>query len=315
MPPDNGQAPPSDGQVRLSVGVIGLGAMGAALSGNLIAAGYPVLGYDVDARRMDEHAASGGRLAASPGEVGERCEVVVTSLPDADALAAVVAGLVSGAGRGFVTVETSTLSLADKHAARRLLASHDLPLLDCPLSGTSAQARVRDLVVYVSGDDPAAKRRVEPVLDAFARARYDVGAFGNGSRLKYAANLLVTVHNVAAAEALLLAERAGIDRHLAVRVLADGAGGSRMLQVRGPLMAQDAYGEAMMRVAMLGKDIKIIESFAAELASPVPLFSTSSALYRTAIEQGRGDQDAACVFAVLRDSVSQPFVDPPIVIE
>jgi 3-hydroxyisobutyrate dehydrogenase-like beta-hydroxyacid dehydrogenase len=288
--------------MQLTVGVVGLGAMGSALTHNLLRAGYPVVGYDVDGRRLRDHAVAGGQTASGPAEVGERCDVVVTSLPSAGALAEVVDDLTSGTGHGYVTVETSTLPLADKLAAQRRLASRDLTLLDCPLSGTSAQARGRDLVVYVSGDDPAAKQRVEPVLDAFARARYDVGAFGNGSKLKYVANLLVAVHNVAAAEALLLAERAGIDVGLALRVLADGAGGSRMLQVRGPLMVENSYDEAMMRVELFDKDLRIIEAFAADVDSPTPLLSASSVLYRDAMALGRAAQDTACVLAVLRGS-------------
>ena len=276
----------------MNVGFVGLGVMGSAMSGHLLAAGFPVAGYDVDPERLRQHVARGGLAAGSVREVGERSEVVVTSLPGVAAFEAVVAELTGGP----VVVETSTLPLETKLAARATLGPR---LLDCPLSGTGAQARTRDLVVLVSGDDAEAKAAAGPVLDAFARARYDIGEFGNGTKLKLVANLLVAIHNLAAAEALLLARQAGLDPDLALRVLADGAGGSRMLGVRGPAMLAGEYEPAAMRVALFGKDIDIIEAFARGTGVPTPLFSASTGWYREALEQGRADQDTACVFAVL----------------
>lgn len=280
----------------VNVGMVGLGAMGSAMSGSLLRAGHAVVGYDIDDRRMAEHS---GDRASSPAAVADRADVVILSLPSTAALADVVDGLLASRRRGFVAVDTSTLPLDAKLAAQRSLAAAGVSLLDCPVSGTSGQARTRDIVVYVSGDDPDAKRRAGPVLDALARARHDVGAFGNGSRLKYVANLLVAIHTAAAAEALLLAERAGLDPGHVLPLLADGAGNSRMLQVRGPLMVAGAYDEAHMRVELFRKDIEIIEAYAGEVGSPTPLFSAAAALYRTAQEHGRGGQDTASVFAEL----------------
>ena len=174
--------------------MIGLGIMGSAMSANLIAAGYPVIGYDVLAKRRQDHRRAGGRVARRCGDVGRQAQIVVCSLPSSDALCATAEELAATARPPLVVIETSTLPIAVKQAARRTLAARGVILLDCPLSGTGSQARNRDLVVYASGDRRA-YRRVAPVLDAFARAHYHVGAFGAGSKMKFVANLLVAVHN------------------------------------------------------------------------------------------------------------------------
>ncbi len=286
-----------------AVGFVGLGIMGSAMSGHLIRAGCVVLGFDTDPRRVAQHHERGGAVASSPADVARGADLVVTSLPSAAALEDVLAGrqgLRDGARPGLVVVETSTLSPETKAAARDSAAAFGAVLLDCPVSGTGQQARDGDLVAYLSGDDEPAKATALPVLRAFTRAQYDLGASGNGTKMKLVANLLVTVHNAAAAEALLLAQRAGLDLPQVLQTVGDGAGGSRMLQVRGPLMAAGTYDEATATVRVMQKDIALIAAFAAGLASPTPLFSTAGVLYQAALAQDRLDQDTACVFGVLQ---------------
>lgn len=286
------------------VGFVGLGTMGSAMSSHLIEAGHQVIGYDLAAAARDAHAARGGIAAGSPAAVAASAGLVVTSLPSAAALAEVLAGpdgLVAGAaGDGrLIVLETSTLTLADKMAGRQALAGCGGTMLDCPLSGTGAQAQRKDLVAYLSGD-AAAKARARPVLAAMTRQVYDVGAFGNGMKLKIVANLLVTVHNLAAAEALVLAEQAGLDLAMVLTAIGDGAGTSRMFEVRGPAMAAQDYGQPGIRARVYDKDIAIIAAFAAELRSPTPLFSLATAFYQAALAQGHGEDDTSSVHAVLR---------------
>lgn len=283
-----------------TVGFVGLGVMGSAMTGHLLQDGWRVVGCDVDARRAAKHEERGGTLVASPADVAREVDVLVTSLPSAGALHSVLAALAAGARPGLVVVETSTLGLDTKLAARDTTAAYGAILLDCPMSGTGQQARDRDVIAYLSGDDEAAKAAALPVLQGFTRAQYDLGAFGNGTRMKLVANLLVAVHNAAAAEALLLAERAGLDLQQVLQAVGDGAGGSRMLSVRGPLMVAGRYDEPTATVGVMQKDNALIAAFAAEVASPTPLFSATSVLYQDALAQGRLDQDTACVFGVLQ---------------
>ena len=277
--------------------MIGLGIMGSAMAGHLMRAGHRVIGYDVLARRRRNHRRAGGEAAASCRDVGTRAGIVICSLPSSAALLRTAADLTEAMPAPRIVVETSTLPVAVKQQARRRLGAHGATLIDCPLSGTGAQARVKDLVVYASGDR-AACRRVIPILGAFARAQYYVGAFGAGSKVKFVANLLVAIHNVAAAEALVLAMKAGLDPAMVLEAVADGAGSSRMLQVRGPLMVKGDYSHAMMTLEMWQKDMTIIAGFAREVECATPLFAASAPIYAAATAMGR-TKDTAAVCAVL----------------
>lgn len=284
--------------MKQTIGIAGLGIMGSAIGANLVRAGFGVAGYDPVPRARRALVRSGGRAARSNGELARRCAVVITSLPSAAALERAAQELAAAARRGLIVVETSTLPIEDKERARRVLAAAGATLLDCPLSGTGAQARARDLAVYASGPR-AAVRRCAAVFDGFARAHYYVGAFGAGSKMKFVANLLVAIHNVSAAEALVLGKKAGLDPALVYKVVGDGAGSSRMFQVRGPMMVAGDYRDATMKVEVWQKDMAIITDFARSLGCPTPLFLASAPLYTAALAAGRGKQDTASVCAVL----------------
>ena len=285
---------------KQSVGMIGLGIMGSAMAANLIRAGYRVIGYDVLATRLRAHRRAGGAVAFNCRDVGRQAGVVICSLPSSEALRQTAAELVETVRPPRIVIETSTLPLFVKEAARKSLGARGTTLLDCPLSGTGSQARTKDVVVYASGDRRA-YRGVVPILDAFARAHYYVGAFGAESKMKFVANLLVAIHNVAAAEALVLAKRAGLDPAMALKVISDGAGSSRMFQVRGPMMVKGDYSKPLMKLEIWQKDMTIIADFAREVGSPTPLFSKTAPIYTAAVASGGGSEDTAAVCSVLEE--------------
>ncbi|HTW16660.1 MAG TPA: NAD(P)-dependent oxidoreductase [Nocardioides sp.] len=278
-----------------AVGFVGLGAMGSQLSRHALEAGLEVWVHDLDPARVAALSDQGAHAAAELADLARRCRWIVTSLPTASALHGVVDQVAGAPGpeRGGL-IETSTLSVEDKERAAATLGAAGLGMVDAPLSGTSQQAATRDLIAYVSGS-PEDCAAALPVIRTFTRAQYQLGRLGNGTRMKLVANHLVAIHNVAAAEALLLAARAGLDLPAVIEAVSDGAGGSRMLQVRGPLMASGEYA-ATMRVDNFVKDIDIIEQHAGSLGSPVPLLAECARLYRTMLESGRGDLDTAAVF-------------------
>jgi L-threonate 2-dehydrogenase len=277
-----------------AVGVIGLGIMGSAMSANLVKARFDVFGYDLVPARRAALKRARGRPCGSAAEVAARASVVITSLPSAQALNEVCSELETPC----TVVETSTLPIQDKLLARESLLKKKIVLLDCPLSGTGAQARTRDLVVYGSGDKKAFES-VRKVLEGFSRSHHYLGEFGNGSKMKYVANLLVAIHNVAAAEAFVLGMKSGLDAETIYKVAGDGAGSSRMFQVRGPLMVAGRYDAATMKVEVWQKDMKIIGEHATKLGVPTPLFNASAALYTAAMAQGFEKHDTASVCAVL----------------
>jgi 3-hydroxyisobutyrate dehydrogenase-like beta-hydroxyacid dehydrogenase len=278
--------------------MVGLGIMGSAMSANLLEAGFPVTGCDLDPGRIADFTAKGGTAAASPAEAVANADVAILSLPSIAAFETVVGELANSGRDGLVVIETSTLPIPVKERARDILAEAGIRLMDCPLSGTGAQAVTKDLAVYASGE-AADYETCVPVFEGFARAHYHVGPFGDGSRMKFVANHLVAIHNVAAAEAMVLGMKAGLEAETIYRVIGDGAGTSRMFEVRGPMMVQGDYDAATMKNEVWQKDMSIIGAFAKALDCPVPLFAASGEIYSAAMAQGHEKRDTAAVCAVL----------------
>lgn len=275
--------------------------MGGAFARHLLSDGFSVTGFDIDAKRRAALKKLGGTPAATAAAVSGACPILVTSLPSIAAVNAAFFGrdgIAAGARPGTVVIETSTLPLAVKHDIRERCAARGISVLDCPVSGTGAQAAARDIAIYASGERKA-YARAEAALKGFSRSVYYCGEYGNGSKLKYVANLLVTIHNLSAAEAMVMGMKSGLDLELLYKVIKDGAGTSRMFEVRGPLMIAGDYSRATMKIDVYKKDIDIIEQFAADLHCPVPLFEASKPFYAAAYAQGRGLEDTAAICAVL----------------
>jgi L-threonate 2-dehydrogenase len=281
-----------------TVGMLGLGIMGSAMTANLVKAGFEVVGYDPVPATRERLRADGGTPVVDARDAIRPVRFLLLSLPSEDALETVTAQIAEAGQPGLIVAETSTLPVDAKQRAHDILLAKGITLLDCPLSGTGAQAVTRDLAVYASGD-AAAIAAIQPVLDGFARVTYVIGAFGQGMQMKLMANLLVSIHNVSTAEALLMGSRMGIDLDIAVKVLADGAGGSRMLAVRGPAMSARTWDQATMKVSTWQKDIKLIAAALEAANVPAPLFNAAIPIYNAAMGMGHGDADTASVYDVL----------------
>jgi 3-hydroxyisobutyrate dehydrogenase-like beta-hydroxyacid dehydrogenase len=264
---------------------------------NLTKADWEVVGFDIDAERRSEAETADVIVAESAAAVAKRAPTIIMSMPSAAAAQAVAREL-AGAKERRVIVETSTLTLEDKAEIRRVLEEAGHVALDCPLSGTGAQAQTGDLVVYASGDQEAIASLM-PMFAGFSREAHDLGEFGNGSRMKFVANLLVAINNVASAEAMVLAEKAGLDLHQVVKLVGAGAAQSRIFQLRAPMMADDCYQPATMRLATWKKDMDVIGRFAYALGAPTPLFNSTIPIYAASLGLGLGDQDVAAVCTVL----------------
>lgn len=286
------------------VGMIGLGIMGSAMSANLVKAGFEVYGCDPVQKMGARLKKAGGHVCSSATEVAQNCSYIVLSLPSEAALDQVCIELIASKRKGLVVAETSTLPEAVKKRALEVLAKHNITLIDCPLSGTGAQALTRDLAVYASGDAKAIKA-FAPVFAGFARSLYEVGAFGNGIRMKLVANLLVAIHNISTAEAILMGVRSGLKAADVVRVVSDGSGSSRMMQVRGPTMVNRTWNEAAMKVSTWQKDMRLINDALLATDTPAPLFSATMPIYNAAMALGHGMDDTASVYAVLERLIGE----------
>ena len=281
-----------------TVGVIGLGIMGGAFAKNLTKAGWRVIGFDISAAARRAAASAGVEIADNPAAVAAAAPTVLTSLPKPQALMAVARELAKAKLKGKVIVEMSTFTISDKEKAEKVLRKAGHTMLDCPVSGTGAQAAAGDLVFYASGERGTI-RKLKPMFEAFGRKVYDVGAFGNGSKMKYVANLLVAVHNVASAEAMVLGMKAGLDPQLIFDLIQAGAGNSRVFELRAPMMVNNNYKNATMKIDVWDKDMSVIGGYAKKIGVKTPLFDATKPVYVKAQKSGYGAQDTAAVCAVL----------------
>ena len=287
-----------------AVGVVGLGIMGGAFAENLHAAGWRVIGtisrrpYDIAPARRRALGRIGIEIAADAGEVARQAPIIILSLPKPAALAATVAAIAGANVPRRVVIEASTFKLEDKTAAEAVLRKAGHVLLDCPVSGTGIQAKAKDLVIYASGGSAEIKK-LRPLFADFTRALHDLGEFGNGSRMKYVANLLVAIHNVASAEAMVLGMKAGLPPQLIYDQIRIGAGNSRVFELRAPMMVKDRYDVPTMKISLWQKDMDVIGSFAQALGVPTPLFSATLPIYAAAMATGYGEEDTAAACAVL----------------
>jgi 3-hydroxyisobutyrate dehydrogenase-like beta-hydroxyacid dehydrogenase len=280
------------------VGVIGLGIMGGAFASNLAASGWEVVGFDISAPRRRGAQKAGVTIAKSAAAVAEAAPVVLTSLPKPQALMDVAREIAAAKLKARVVVEMSTFEISDKENARRVLERAGQTMLDCPVSGTGSQAKARDLVFYASGDGKAI-RGLKPMFEAFGRHVYDVGEFGNGSKMKYVANLLVAIHNVASAEAMVLGMKAGLPPQAIFDLVRAGAGNSRVFELRAPMMVKGNYDDVTMKIDVWDKDMQVIGNYARKIKVKTPLFDATKPIYVRAQKSGLGAKDTAAVCAVL----------------
>ena len=277
----------------MKVGFVGLGVMGGATGRHLIEAGFEVHGHDVAPEAARRFEAAGGTVASDLVELVEACDVIITWLPSVDALVSTGHTVAEAARPDTVLIEMGTLPLAVKRSVRDRLAGRAIHMLDAPVSGTGQQAEDATLVVLASGEQDVFDR-VRAVFEPMGTVEL-LGPFGHGSVMKYIANLLVTVHTLAAAEAHALAAASGVDAQLVQRVIASGVASSRMWDIRGAMMAAESYEPPAGRLDIIKKDASIIAEHADQVGSPTPALSLALQLFEDASAAGLGSLDAAAI--------------------
>jgi 3-hydroxyisobutyrate dehydrogenase len=275
--------------------MIGLGKMGMPIARNLMERGFEVIGY----RRSGstELIAAGGTAAASPAEVAEQASVLLSIVPDARAVAEVVcgeAGTLTTLRPGTIHIEMSTIDVDRKALIRDAVQGRGGDLLDCPISGSPGMVGPRLATTFASGD-PASVEAVRPVLDAISGPWVYTGAFGTGARMKYIASMLLAVHTVAAAEAMVLARRSGLDLELVQRTLDDSIAASAIWKQRGPLMRRRAWSPAPGPVDTLHAILEQVQDAAAAAGLDAPVFASAKTVFDKAVADGWGELDIASV--------------------
>ena len=282
--------------MKKPVGIVGVGLLGTAISKVLLESGQSVVGYDVVRDQLGALASRGGRAAASAAEVARSADVVFTALPTLESVEEAVAGVLEGASPSTVIVQMSTISPALAVRLGEVARARGAAFLDAPVSGTSAMVARREGVITAGGERKAYDAAL-PVLEAVAKRVFHVGACGQGSMLKLVTNLIMGLNTVAVAEGLNLAHRAGLEPAQVVEILGQGAAGSRMLDVRGPLMAERRF-DPHMKVDLFLKDIRLMIEAAQALHVPLPLGSAMQQLYTAACAGGQAKEDLASVVKV-----------------
>jgi L-threonate 2-dehydrogenase len=278
------------------IGLIGIGRIGGRLAANLLASGVDVIGFDIMPK--PDFVAAGGKFAGSAGEVAERATTILHSLPGVDALHTVVDGIVKACGADHVVADLSTYPLSAKARARDRLAATGAVLLDCQITGSPEMLRERRGVIMVSGDKTAAER-CRPIFAAAVEKQVFVGEFGAATRLKTANNLLVALNTAAAAEALALAVKAGVDPALAIEVMGSGAAQSQAFRQRAPLMAQRHYPNDSNTLASFTIYLDLIDAALENLSIDAPLARAAVTLYRRAIASGLGDKELSSIYEII----------------
>ena len=295
-----------------TLGWVGLGAMGGRMVKRLLDAGFPVVGYNRTRAKARWLAEAGMKVAASPREVAEGCEVVFSMVTDTKALAAVTGGdegILAGLRPGAVYVEMSTVSPEATRALGTQVAARGAAMLDAPVSGSVATLEQGQLSFMVGGD-PAVLDRVRPHLGAIGPTITHVGALGLAVTMKIATNLGLAVQMAAFSEAVLLAEKAGIARERAVEVLLRSVIASPMVKYRGPFVL-GMPAEAWFDVGMMQKDLGLALELGRRLGVPLPTTALTGELLAAAQGLGLGRHDFAVVFDVLAHlSGSNPSPKP-----
>jgi len=277
------------------VGVIGLGKMGLPIAMNLMSRGFHVTGY----RRSGspELVKAGGTVAASVAEVAAQADVILSIVPTAEDVEEVIKGphgTLSTLGEGTVHIEMSTIDVDRKARLRDRVRAKGGDLLDCPISGSPGMVAPRLATTFASGDKESVDK-VKTVLDAISGPWVYTGPFGTGAQMKYIANMLLAVHTVAAAEAMALARRSGLDLGLVQQTLDGSIASSAIWQQRGPMMAERAWSPAPGPVRTLHPILAQIEDHAARTGLPAPVFAAAKEVFDKALADGWGDLDIACV--------------------
>jgi L-threonate 2-dehydrogenase len=283
-----------------TVGIVGLGLLGSAIASRFIKAGHAVVGFDILPARVAALTAMGGKAAPSAAAVAQSAEAVCTLLPSLAAAETAVLGrdgILAGARPGLTVIQMSTISPALTERLAREVTGKGLGFLDCPVSGTTSMIDRGDGSFFVGGER-ALYDRWRPVLESVLPRAVLVGRVGQAMTLKLVANLLVALHSAAAAEALTLARKAGLDLDIALDVLNSSAATSAMLKVRGPMILRGEF-PAQMKLDLFMKDLHLMQEAAAAVGAPLPFTDLAERLYAAAQAAGHGAEDLAVVVTAL----------------
>ena len=293
--------------MALHVGIIGLGKIGRACASNLIEDGFPVC--SLSRPSTADFVDAGGHLCADTAELSATCDVIITCLASEAQMNDVyhgAKGLIAHARADQTVVEMGTFPATFKKPFADALAAKGVPMLDCPISGIPATVLQRNAIVFVSGDEAAAQS-IQPVISSLAPKSSYVGAFGVGMATKFVTNLLVIVNSMALAEAMVFGNLSGLDSERMLKAVSPSAGGSAVLNFRGPIIAKRTYQPAAGPAAIVMKDLTYIRDHARAIGAATPLVETALDWFQRMIEEGRAEDECAGIYEVILGASPGPL--------
>jgi 3-hydroxyisobutyrate dehydrogenase-like beta-hydroxyacid dehydrogenase len=282
------------------IGIIGVGLLGSAVATRLLQAKFEVKGYDTRPEQIKPLQAQGLIPAGSIAAAAAESETVFTILPSLESVETTVlapGGLIETAPAGCILIQMSTISPELTRGLAKAAVARGLGFLDAPMSGTSAMVARGDCMIFVAGDRAQADV-CQPIFDAIAKKTHYVGDAGMASLAKLATNLLVGLHTAALAEALVLGAKGGLAPAALLDILKESAAASKMVDVRGPLMASHRF-DAQMKVDLFLKDFKLMLEEGQRLGVALPLTSLTQQLATATAAAGRGEEDLAAIVTTL----------------
>jgi 3-hydroxyisobutyrate dehydrogenase-like beta-hydroxyacid dehydrogenase len=282
------------------IGIIGVGLLGSAVASRLLDGSFEVTGYDTHREQVKALQAKGLKAASILAEAAADADAVFTILPSLESVETTMigtGGLIEIAPPNCTLVQMSTISPELTRRLGAVAAAKGLGFLDAPMSGTSAMVGRGDCAIFVAGDRARADA-CRPIFDAIAKKTVYVGDVGMASLAKLATNLLVGLNTAALAEAFVLAAKGGLAPAALLELLKDSAADSKMLEVRGPLMADHRF-DPQMKIDLFLKDFKLMLEEGLRLGVPLPLTSITQQLATATAAAGRGEEDLAAIVTTL----------------
>jgi len=288
-----------------TVGFVGVGKIGLPISENLIKSGFRVLGYRRSS--LADFEKIGGVAAKSPADIGAQTDIVFSCVATTEAMDEVVngpSGLIHSAKPGQIIVELGSHPVPDKQKHVATFAKKGAVYIDGEVSGTPGMAAARKAVIYLAGDADACKR-LEPVIKGFADMCLYLGPFGSATHVKLINNMLVAINIAAAAEAVALGAKAGVDLPLMIKAIANGSGGSTQFGIRAPWMAERKFQPIQGSPALLAHYFPKIENLAASSGGATPLFDRAAELYNRCADLGLAENNDVAVMVDVLSSMQR----------
>ena len=287
---------------KRKIGMIGLGIMGGAMAKQLIELGYTVFGYDISQDCLDLHCQNGGQAAKDIESLVMNADIVILSLATSQALLdsaqKLSAALRKRPHAGLILIETSTLPLNDKEYFQQTVQAEGIRILDCPISGTAVRLSERAWTFFCSGPVSAYEETIE-IYDAFTDTHPYVGEYGSGTKMKYVANHLVAIYNVAYGESITRAKKLGLNPQDVLDLFGNSPViGTGVMRLRMKMMVDDSFVPPTMKVQVWQKDMQVIGDAAKAVDCPTPIFNACAGIYTAAMAQGLAMEDTASVVRV-----------------